>query len=120
MESELKPYLNGEYSIEERYGKKFYHMNITNKKIILAFSGIGKVNAGYTTTLLINIFKADLIISTGVSGGLGKSDIMDFVVASATCQHDYDTSAFGDEIVVIGTINNKFFLTDKKTSEFLF
>ena len=117
MESELAPYLTGKYSIEDKQGKLFYHLKISNKEVILAFSGIGKVNASYTTSLIIHNYQPDIIISTGVSGGLGQSDLMQFVVASATCQHDFDTSALGDELGMIGTINVKYFPTDKVISQ---
>ncbi|MCL2798123.1 MAG: 5'-methylthioadenosine/adenosylhomocysteine nucleosidase [Firmicutes bacterium] len=59
--------------------------------------GIGKVHAATAATLMIRCFpKIDLIINLGVAGGV-KPGIKqgDFVVATASVQHDYDLVADG-------------------------
>ena len=43
---------------------KFYTGTLNNKDIVLTQSGIGKVNASISTTLLIEKFNPDLIINT--------------------------------------------------------
>jgi len=60
---------------------------------VLVLSGIGKVAAATTATLLIEHFKASQIVFTGVAGGLGKNVLVgDLVVANRFLQHDLDVS----------------------------
>ncbi len=120
MESELKPYLdraNGEYTSETFGGKTFYRMRVGEKDVVVTFSGIGKVNAAYATTLLCYRYDPTFVISTGVSGGLGRSKVLEAVVATATCQHDSDTSPLGDPVGLVSTVNKIYFETDKALSE---
>jgi adenosylhomocysteine nucleosidase len=60
-----------------------------NENIIVAKSGIGKVNAALCAQALIQEFQPDVIINTGVAGGCGP-DIrpLDVVVAKECCYHD--------------------------------
>ena len=51
---------------------KFYEGIFENNKVIFAIAGIGKVNAGITTILLIEHFNPDVIINTGIAGGYQK------------------------------------------------
>ena len=52
---------------------KFYRGQLNNKDVVLTQSGIGKVNAAISTTLLIEKFKPTLIINTGSAGALDDS-----------------------------------------------
>ena len=119
MESELKPYLDKIDSLKkEKIGQKdFFSGKIGDKEVAFVLSGIGKVNAAYAATLMINRYKPEFIISTGVSGGLGRTDIMEIVVAEKVVQHDCDTTAFGDPIGFVSTIDKVFFETDKVLSK---
>ncbi len=66
------------------------------RPVVLAQSGIGKVNAALTTQLMIDRYDVDLIVNTGSAGGLGKSQqIGDFVVARQLCHHDIDVTLLG-------------------------
>ena len=58
---------------------------IGDKEIILIQSGIGKVCAAVKTTELIDKFKPDCVINSGVAGGVGD-DVkqMDIVVGTKT------------------------------------
>ena len=56
----------------------------------------GKVNAGFCAGVLLERYHPELVISTGVSGGIGVR-IGDLVVATGCVQHDYDTTALGEE-----------------------
>ena len=120
MESELKPYLdraNGDFTEETFGGKTFYRLRIGGKDAVVTFSGIGKVNAAYATTLLCYRYEPTFIVSTGVSGGLGRSKVLESVVATATCQHDSDTSPLGDPVGFVSTVNKIYFETDKVLSD---
>ena len=59
-------------------------------------SGVGKVNAALCTQLLIQTFKVDSVINTGIAGATGKGlKIYDFVVSTEAVYHDFDTTLFG-------------------------
>ena len=118
MESELNPYTE-HYRSETVVigGKKFYKLFLNDKELIVVHSGIGKVNAAYACTLLCREFHPELIVSTGVSGGLGRSKVLETVVATSTCQHDSDTTALGDPIGLVSTVNMIYFPTDPVFSD---
>ena len=62
---------------------------INDKPVVLMKSGIGKVNAACACVEMINNFKPDIIINTGLAGGIDKSlSVMDIVVAKQTTYHD--------------------------------
>lgn len=79
----------------ERYGFSFYSGTIGNHKVIVLLSGIGKVSASVGTSLLISMFSPDLIINTGVAGGLKNSKVYDIIIASEVKHHDVDVTDFG-------------------------
>ena len=117
MESELRPYLDGSEKTVNIGGKTFYLTKTGQKDVVIVYSGIGKVNAAYACTLLCNHFEPEFIITTGLSGGLGRSNVLETVVATATCQHDSDTTALGDPIGLVSTVNKIYFPTDEKLTE---
>lgn len=47
----------------------FFKGTIENKEIIIAKCGIGKVNAALNCQILINEFKPDIVLNSGVAGG---------------------------------------------------
>lgn len=70
---------------------KFYEGIFENNKVIFAIAGIGKVNAGITTILLIEHFNPDVIINTGIAGGYQKDlKPLDIVVADKVVYSDVD------------------------------
>ena len=57
--------------------------------VVLAMSGIGKVNAALTAASLIATHRPDAMISTGCAGGLApEPGVMGVVAAAATVYHD--------------------------------
>ena len=81
--------------------EKVAHVAITRgtlagKPILLAQSGIGKVNAAITTTVLLEKYQAACVINTGSAGGLqGGMKQGDVIVGIQTAHHDADATAFG-------------------------
>lgn len=64
---------------------------LSNKKVVVARSGVGKVNAAYTATTLIHHFNPDLVINIGSAGGLKEGQVVgDIVVATKLQYHDFD------------------------------
>ena len=57
--------------------------------VVLAMSGIGKVNAALTAASLIATHRPDAMISTGCAGGLApEPGVMGVVAAASTVYHD--------------------------------
>ena len=81
--------------------EKVAHVAITRgtlagKPVLLAQSGIGKVNAAITTAILLEKYQAACVINTGSAGGLqGGMKQGDVVVGIQTAHHDADATAFG-------------------------
>ncbi|AVK60640.1 5'-methylthioadenosine/S-adenosylhomocysteine nucleosidase [Lactobacillus sp. CBA3605] len=74
----------------------FYEGTIDQQAVVLVQSGIGKVQAGMTTALMITNFDVDVVINSGSAGGIGAGlAVGDVVVATATAYHDVDATAFG-------------------------
>ncbi len=60
-----------------------------DKELIIAQSGIGKVNAALATHDLISSYTPDIVLSTGVAGGAQRDILpLDIVVADSTAYHD--------------------------------
>jgi adenosylhomocysteine nucleosidase len=76
-----------------RAGREFWCGELHGQPVVLALSKIGKVAAATTATTLIEAFKAQRIVFTGVAGGLGAGvKVGDVVVATEFFQHDMDAS----------------------------
>ena len=76
----------------------FYEGEIHGVQVVVLLSGIGKVSASVSTTLLIEHFKPTIIINTGTAGGLGNTCVHDIILATEVRHHDVDVTAFGYEI----------------------
>ena len=73
-------------------GIRFVSGTLSGKKVVIAFTGIGKVNAAMTTTLLIEHFKPDKVIFTGIAGAVNRQlQPGDIVIAEKTAHHDMGT-----------------------------
>lgn len=74
-----------------------FHQGILNgKEVVVVRSGIGKVNAGVCTQILVDDFGIDAVINTGIAGSLkAEIDIGDIVVSTDALQHDMDATEFG-------------------------
>ncbi len=75
---------------------KIFTGTIGNKFVILSQSGIGKVNAAINAQYIIDTFHPDMIINTGVAGGLGNGlKIGNIIIAEYLVQHDFDVTFLG-------------------------
>lgn len=62
-------------------------------QLIIAVAGIGKVASTLTATLMLQHFKLDQLIFTGVAGGVSDAVSIGDIVLGASCyQHDMDCS----------------------------
>lgn len=70
-------------------GFTFHSGKIGNIDIVAMQCGIGKVNAAIGTLTLLNNFKPELVINTGVAGGASQdAHVMDVIVGSSIAYHD--------------------------------
>ncbi len=74
---------------------KFYELKYKEHIIIIVKSGVGKVNAAIATTILAMEFKVDLIISTGIAGGMSPLKTGDVCLVDKLFYGDVDATAFG-------------------------
>lgn len=98
-------------------GLDFYigSLNSSSNNVVLVRSGIGKVNAALCTQVLIDLFAVDAIINVGVAGAVDESvKIGDIVISTDAVQHDFDTSALGDEPGVISRMDTSVFTADER------
>ena len=74
-------------------GMEFCEGKLGDTDVVIVKCGMGKVNAGICTQMLVDIFDVSHIINTGVAGSLNNAlNIGDIVVAVDAVQHDYDVT----------------------------
>lgn len=85
---------------EEKIGNSsFFKGSLKGKNVVLVECGIGKVNAAICATLMKKYFNVDLLLFTGVAGGVNPNiNIGDIVIGTDLVEHDFDATAFGYEL----------------------
>ncbi|NVK74798.1 MAG: 5'-methylthioadenosine/S-adenosylhomocysteine nucleosidase [Oceanospirillaceae bacterium] len=85
-------------------GCDFFTGHFEGKDVVLLKSGIGKVNAAVSTTLLLSEFKPEYVINIGSAGGFDLDlRVGDVVISDQVVHHDVDVTAFG---YVMGQVPN--------------
>ncbi len=75
---------------------EFHEGKLDGKDVVVVKCSVGKVNAAACTQILIDRFKVNRVINTGVAGSLdAEIDIGDIVVSTDAVQHDMDASPLG-------------------------
>jgi adenosylhomocysteine nucleosidase len=74
-------------------GREFWVGVLHGQPVVAVLSGIGKVAAATTATVLLERFGVHRMVFTGVAGGLGPGvRVGDLVLARSLLQHDMDAS----------------------------
>lgn len=73
--------------------------------------GVGKVNAAMAAEILCLKYGVELILNAGVAGCAADLPTGTLVVVSEFVQHDVDTSAVGDPVGLVSTVNQTVFPT---------
>lgn len=74
-------------------GRQFWRGHLHGHEVVAVLSGIGKVAAATTTAVLLERFRPQQLLFTGVAGGVGDGvAVGDIVVGSRYLQHDMDAS----------------------------
>ena len=95
---ELVSRLEGRSTVE-RAGFAFHEGRIAGHSTVLVLSGVGKVNAAVGTALMIEDYRPDAVINTGVAGGFDPNlRPGDIVLSTETRHHDADVRPFGYEM----------------------
>jgi adenosylhomocysteine nucleosidase len=77
---------------QEIEGLEFVSGRLGAEPVVLAWTGVGKVNAAMTTTLLLEHFHPTRVIFTGIAGGVDPNlEPGDIVIAKQTAYHDMGT-----------------------------
>lgn len=80
----------------QKASMEFYKGTLQGKQVVVVRSGIGKVNAGLCTQILIDLFDVKKVINTGIAGSLdARINIGDIVISTEAVQHDMDATQFG-------------------------
>lgn len=82
-------------------------------EIIAYAGGVGKVNAAMSAQFIIDRHRPDWIVNAGVAGSFLDLPIGTVVLAKGFVQHDMDTTAMGDPIGMVSTVNQIYFPTDR-------
>jgi len=112
MSGEIESILQstGAQLLETVCGVPFYQID---EDIIAFAGGVGKVNAAMSTQLFIDRYQPDWIINAGVAGSFKDVPIGTVVLADCFVQHDTDTTAMGDPVGLVSTVNRVEFPTDE-------
>lgn len=105
---------------EKISGINFVLGTLCGVKTAAAICGVGKVFAAICAEAMILNYSPDIIINSGVAGGLSKTlSICDAAIAESAVEHDMDTSPLGDPVGLISGINIINIPCDKKASRIL-
>ena len=78
------------------YNTRLYHGRHGAQELVIAQSGVGKVNAACTLTLLLSDFEPGCVINTGSAGGLqAGQQILDLVAPGEIAYTDVDVTPLG-------------------------
>ena len=80
--------------VTQKAGLEFTSGKIYGKDVALLECGRGKVNAAVGTQIMIDLFKPDVVINSGIAGSLSKNLIIGDIVISSDCvEHDINCTA---------------------------
>ncbi len=98
MPEEIEPILEKIEDIQKiNYANNYYYKaNYEGVELVIAYSKIGCVFSTLTATILIEHFKCDILLFSGVAGAINdKFKVGDLLIATKLCKHDLDLTPFG-------------------------
>ena len=109
----LKDAMEIEETVEQA-AMTFCKGTLCGKEVVIVRSGIGKVNAGICAQILVDRFRVDTLINTGIAGSLDtRIDIGDMVISTDAVHHDMDATIFGDPLGQVPRMDVLFFPADE-------
>lgn len=115
MPEEVAPLLEKvENVVKVEYANNtYYEASYKGKELVIAYSKIGKVFSSLTASTLLEKFKCDTLLFSGVAGAINPAlKIGDLIIADKLCQHDLDISIFGHDFGFVPE-GSKFVETDE-------
>ena len=98
MVEEIQPILKqlSSYTQMQHGNNTYYFASYQSHELVIAHSRVGKVFSSMTASIMIEKFAAQMLIFTGVAGGVSPSmQVGDLMIARQTLQHDFDITPFG-------------------------
>ncbi len=126
MREEIRVYCRALKNLvkETFYNRRLYTGLLGDAEVILAESGIGKVNASITVATLIQKYSPSIVINSGsIASVVENINVGDVIIASSLSYYDVDVTGFGyqpGEIPRMPVIYqlDKFFLEEVKKISF--
>lgn len=115
MQMEIAPFLEWMGpSVRESAGPhEFVLGKASGIEMVVLRCGVGKVNAAMAVQALIDRYAPDCVIHTGVGGALSAElSVGDVVIARDCVQYDVDTTALGDPLGFVSTVERVDFPCD--------
>lgn len=112
MDQEIELLLQNVENVEhhKKCGYDYIVGSLRGKNVVLCKCGIGKVNAAVCCQTMLLSWPVKLVINSGVAGALREPlEIGDICVATDLVQHDVDTTAVGDPVGFVSTVNQTYF-----------
>ena len=112
--AKLKEHMT-DVTVTTKASMDFYKGNLNGKEVVVVRSGIGKVNAAICTQVLVDDYKIDAVINTGIAGSLrAEINIGDIVLSTDTLEHDMEATAFGYPVGQIPRMDTFSFKADER------
>lgn len=119
MDMEIAPYLQWMSDVREEHAGayRFWLGEAFGLSIAVCRCGIGKVNAAMGAQAMLQRFAPRFVLHTGVCGSLTSTlSIGDVLVAEDCVQYDVDTTATGDPIGMVSTLDRVEFPCDARAN----
>ncbi|MBR6072567.1 MAG: 5'-methylthioadenosine/adenosylhomocysteine nucleosidase [Acholeplasmatales bacterium] len=99
MNTEMNIILDNMIDVNENSiaGFTFYEGVIGDNNVVICECGVGKVNSASVAVIMITTYEVDLVINTGIAGGLSNTKCRDVIIANGLAYHDFDIRIFGYE-----------------------
>lgn len=100
MDKELSALLEAMTDVEtlETASKTLHLGRLGGRFVILAQSGVGKVNAAMTAAIVLSRYDCECLINTGVAGGIPPAKPGDLILARRLVSFDADVTAIDPEL----------------------
>ena len=98
MPEEIEPILEylDDVKSQDIAQNRYYTAKYKGASVVVAYSKIGKVYASLTASVMVQHFKVQKLLFSGVAGAINSNlHIGDLIAATKLCQHDLDITAFG-------------------------
>ena len=91
MQNEIEKLIEKYELKKDKINKDIYVNTFNDKSIVVAMSGVGKVNSAAMTQYIIDNYNVDAIINSGVAGGINSNiKVMDIIISDYVTYHDFE------------------------------